>query len=63
MSAQPGTVTIEHKGRRYHGNYHVSGKIITVTCNGFTKTSQAGGLPPEVLAKMMLQELAAEGKI
>jgi hypothetical protein len=44
------------------GHYTVVDGLITVTSRHGTKTIQVGGWPPTVLAKIMLRELAADGK-
>ena len=56
-------VIISYEGRSVTGTYGISGKIITVvTAKGGSKTAQLGESPAETLAKMMLKELAQEGK-
>jgi hypothetical protein len=41
------------------GHYTVGDSLVTVTSQHGTKTMQVEGLPPAVLAKIMLRELAA----
>lgn len=44
------------------GTYEVANKMVTVTApNGMTKTTQVGGSPPEIIAKLMLREIV-EGR-
>ena len=55
-------VTCEIDGKVYHGTYWVAGKILTVSTGMGGKSKQVGTTPPEALAKLLLQELAKEGK-
>ena len=55
-------VTCEIGGKAYRGTYWVAGKILTVATGMGGKSKQVGAMPPETLAKQLLQELAKEGK-
>lgn len=55
-------VAIERNGERHVGYYYVEREMITVSYSkGGSKSTQVGGSPPEVLAKMLLSELVSEG--
>ncbi len=49
-------------GRSVTGSFSVSGDTVTVTTPKGQKTTQIGNGHAEALARMMLQELALEGK-
>jgi len=52
-------ITIPFKGGVVVGYYTLQGDVITVTdASGHSKTIQAGQTPTEMLAKMLLRELA-----
>jgi len=55
-------VTCEIDAKAYRGTYWVAGKILTVSTGMGGKSKQVGATPPETLAKLLLQELAKEGK-
>ena len=55
-------VTCEIDGKKYKGTYWIAGKILTVSTGMGGKSKQVGTTPPETLAKLLLQELAKEGK-
>lgn len=50
-------VAIERNGKTHTGHYEVTRGVITVTFGFKTKTTQVGGTPVEVLAKMLLSEM------
>lgn len=50
-------VTIERDGKTFEGRCKLDGKLITVRSGYGTKTTQVGGLPPDVLAKQLLGEM------
>jgi len=56
------SVSIEQEGTPYYGIYTVSQGTITVSNGEGTKTSHAGNMPVEALAKLLLRELVNEGK-
>lgn len=55
-------VTIDIDGQTYQGTYWVAGKILTVATGSGGKSRQVGSHPPEVLARLLLTELAKAGK-
>jgi len=56
-------ITIEHKGRRVPGWWWVEEEgMVEVWSRRGRKITQIGGSPPAALAKLMLRELAKEGK-
>jgi hypothetical protein len=56
------TVEIEFGGRTVSGFYRVKRGLISVSTSQGSKATQVGGSPPESLARVMLRELAKEGK-
>ena len=59
------TLKVEHKGRTVVGSYAYTkaDQIVEVrSIKGERKATQLGGLTPERLARLMLLELADEGK-
>ncbi len=62
MANEPKEVSIEHKGRKITGTVTVSNRMVTVSTPLGSKTTQLGGSPAELLARLMLRELADEGK-
>ncbi|MGA9083697.1 MAG: hypothetical protein WB390_14700 [Pseudolabrys sp.] len=55
-------ITIEHEGRVITGWYRKFGKELTVNTSHGSKTAPLAGLNPEYLAKLLLRELAREGR-
>jgi len=55
-------ITIEYNGRIINGAYRISEKTVVVRLRGIVKEVPRGGLTPLYLAKMLLRELAREGK-
>ena len=56
-------ITIEHKGRRVPGWWWVEEEgMVEVWSRRGRKVTQIGGSPPQALARLMLRELAKEGK-
>jgi hypothetical protein len=55
-------VTIEFEGREVSGTYSVSRGMITVSTLYGRKSTQVGGSTSASLARIMLRELAREGK-
>jgi len=49
-------------GKTYRGNYWVAGKILVVSTSMGGKSRQLGSMPPDALAKQLLENLAREGK-
>lgn len=63
MSDKPrGTVTITEGHIDYVAEYAVENGKIAVTAAHGSKSTQLSGSDPEVLARMLLQELIKEGK-
>jgi hypothetical protein len=56
------SVSCTHEGRTYRGNYWVAGKILVVSTMKGGRSRQLGAKPADALAKLLLQELAKEGK-
>lgn len=50
-------VSIERDGKTFTGHYEVTKGIITVTYGWKSKTTQVGGTPAEILARILLSEL------
>jgi hypothetical protein len=55
------TVFIFHNYRLVVGSYSVEDGMVTVGSGEVRKSTQVGGSPPKVLAKLMLRELDDEG--
>ena len=55
-------VTIEMNGVTYDGWFKTSGGVLTVHTLYGSKSTQIGGMTPEVLAQMLLRELVKEEK-
>ena len=55
-------IEIVWRGKRVKGRYNVSDGLVTTAAWSSTKTARLGILPAERLAKMLLRELAADGK-
>ena len=56
-------ITIEYNGRIINGAYRISEKTVVVkSVRGIVKEAPGSGLTPLYLAKMLLRELAREGK-
>ena len=56
-------VSIKFAGRSVTGSYALEEGMVKVrSASGDEKTTQIGNLPAIVIAKMLLRELAAEGK-
>ena len=56
------TVTAEHGGRQIQGLYALDGQSLTVAYGIHSKTTQLGGMSAPTLARILLLELAEEGK-
>ena len=62
-------VTIEYNGKIIDGAYRTAGrraakkKILVRSMRGVIKEAPLGGLTPLYLAKMLLRELAHEGRV
>jgi hypothetical protein len=57
-----GDVTITFERRGITASYSVAAGMVTVHTDIGSKTTQLGGSPVEFLARLMLRELAIEGK-
>jgi hypothetical protein len=55
-------VTSESDGKAIKGSFRMAGNTVTVKASGGSKAGHLSGLTPEYLAKMLLRELAREGK-
>jgi hypothetical protein len=55
-------VTAECDGTTIEGSYRKVGNMVTVKTPRGSNTAPLGGLIPEYLAKMLLRELARDGK-
>jgi len=63
--AQMKGLRIEHEGREIEGLWehdHEARTVLVSTVNG-CKSAPTRGSPPEFVAKVLLRELAAEGKV
>ena len=57
------TFKVEHEGRTLVGSYACRDQLVEVrSMKGARKATQLDGSTPEYLAKLMLLELAVEGK-
>jgi hypothetical protein len=56
------TVTAEHGGRQVQGLYALDGQILIASYGIHSKTTQLGGMSAPTLARVLLLELAKEGK-
>jgi hypothetical protein len=57
MASERQSVSVEIDGKTHAGSYTVSGKVITVSYGGRTKTTQIGGTPQATIARQLLREL------
>ena len=55
-------ITTECAGIAIKGSYKKAGNTVTVRARDGNKSAQLSGLTPQYLAKMLLRELAREGK-
>ena len=55
-------ITIEHDGEIINGDYRIAGKAVIVKARRGEKEAPPSGLTPLYLAKMLLRELAREGR-
>jgi hypothetical protein len=55
-------ITIEYNGKIINGDYKIAGKTVTVKTVRGMKEAPLSGLTPLYLAKMLLRELAREGR-
>jgi len=55
-------ITIDFRGRKIKGSYATENDMVTVRTTLGSKGTQRGGSRPAILARMMLRELAVEGK-
>jgi hypothetical protein len=51
------TISIERGGRPFVGEYTLDNNMITIRWRGHTMTTQLGGLPPELMARILLQQM------
>ena len=56
-------ISVELDGKTYTGSYNVKRGVVTVSTLKGHKSTQVGGSPPEVIARMLLRELVSEGKV
>jgi hypothetical protein len=61
-AANEGQVTIEHEGRLVTGTFSVWAGMVTVRSSGGHKTADLGESSAAGLARIMLRELAQDGK-
>lgn len=64
MRRQPETyaVTVEVNGTTFDGLYSIQSKVITVHSSYGSTSTQLGGSPAPVLARMLLSEIVAGAK-
>jgi hypothetical protein len=60
MSEIPTDIAVEVDGNYCLGSYIEKGGMVILTSSYGTKATQAGGSPPDTLARMMLRELVTE---
>jgi hypothetical protein len=58
-----GTIEIEHNGKVYQAEYHVTANIVTVHGDSGSESTQLGGLSEGQVAKLLLRNLARKGYI
>jgi hypothetical protein len=56
------TVTVEHEGREVQGLYALDGEMLIVSYGIHSKARQLVGMAAPTLARVLLLELAKEGK-
>jgi hypothetical protein len=56
-------ISTEFEGRQISASYSVAGVVVTVWTAHGRKTTQLGSSPVHSLARIMLRELAQEGKV
>jgi hypothetical protein len=56
------TVTAEHEGRQVQGLYALDGQMVIASYGIRSKTTQLGGMKAPTVARVLLLELAKEGK-
>ena len=56
------TIEVTVDGRKYRGSWARDESMVQVRTPHGDRTTQIGSTPPLTLAKMMLRELAREGK-
>lgn len=54
------SISIVIKSKAYNGSYSVSGNMLTASYGGKSSKAQIGNMPPETLARMMLDELVTQ---
>jgi hypothetical protein len=57
-----GDVVIMFEGRKLTASYSVADGMVTVHTHNGSKTTQVGNVPADSLARLMLREMAQEGK-
>jgi hypothetical protein len=55
-------VTAQHEGRQVQGLYALDGQLLIASYGIHSKTTQLGGRKAPTLARVLLLELAKEGK-
>jgi hypothetical protein len=53
-------ISVEVGGVAHHGHYQTERGMTRVKREGSSKTTQTGGSPPKVLARLILSELVRE---
>jgi hypothetical protein len=61
-SLKSGSVSIQHRGKTYAGEYVVARGMITVIGENGTKTAQLGAASVEAMATDLLREIVDENK-
>jgi len=56
-------ITIEYNGKAINGSYKITGETVIVKTLRGMKDAPISGLTPLYLAKMLLRELAREGRV
>ena len=54
---------VKFEGRTYKVTYSVADKMITVRVASFSKSTQVGGLAPNVLASIMANEMLIDASV
>lgn len=55
-------ITVEFDGKKHSAEYTIESDIVTVTSGHGSKSTQEGGSPSEVIARMLFKEILEEAK-
>ena len=60
---KPEELTVEVNGKTYNGHYRVEKGVITVSTLYSSKSTQLGNSPAELIARILLREMAETGEL